>query len=178
MLIDFDHSIRIKDTSPYSRKKMIVSVFEGGNGLYLMTFEQGTYMYMSHRVLLGDRPHEFVDDLESFYYTLIFICIYFTGPDTLHSEFPGCLSVWRHAEAAHFKRGFLLGRLTEHVQDWWGASFQQLVENFHNVFAKLLRDDFLAQAEEKTPPTLDAEQLYSTMLGYIEITLEGLTNDM
>ncbi|KAF8584585.1 hypothetical protein K439DRAFT_1134675 [Ramaria rubella] len=68
ILIDFDHAIRVTDSSPYSTKRKI-----------------GTYFFMSHRALEGE-IHTFMDDLESFYYVLVYIGRTYSGPGAIRND--------------------------------------------------------------------------------------------
>lgn len=62
-LIDLDLAIQVQQ--------------EGASGAKGMT---GTRAFMSINVLLGER-HSFMDDLESFFWVLFWICIHYNGPD-------------------------------------------------------------------------------------------------
>ena len=49
--------------------------FSGARG------KTGTRAFMAIGVLLGGRKHSFMDDLESFFWVLFWICIHYTGPN-------------------------------------------------------------------------------------------------
>src|SRR5882762_8733844 len=78
-------------------------------------FHQGTHMYQSYKVLSEPhpdvRPHDFMDDLESFFYVLCHVTFLYDGgrpmqPTSTHPE----LKTWNlpRDAAARSKRSFLL----------------------------------------------------------------------
>ena len=65
-LIDLDHAVRVDR--------------EGASGAKGRT---GTKVFMSIRLLLhggSERPHSFMDDLESVFWLLFWICVHYSGP--------------------------------------------------------------------------------------------------
>src|SRR5882762_10905431 len=77
-------------------------------------FNQGTHMYQSYKLLSGPhanvRPHDFMDDLESFFYVLCHVTFLYDGgrPMKPTSSHPA-LHDWnsRRRDAANAKHSFL-----------------------------------------------------------------------
>ncbi|KAF8530000.1 hypothetical protein JB92DRAFT_557978 [Gautieria morchelliformis] len=144
ILIDFDHAIRVGDTSPYSTKARI-----------------GTWRYMSGRVLEGKVPHTYLDDLESFYYVLCWILMVHTAPRVQRTP-PSIASYWDKSMSHAIK----LGQIASYAFDlplepWFGSCFQVLASRLHNFFH--IRRPSMGDLA----PPVDPNKDYDEYLGYI-----------
>ncbi|KAF8587455.1 hypothetical protein K439DRAFT_1630751, partial [Ramaria rubella] len=141
ILIDFDHAIRVADQSAYSMKRKI-----------------GTHLFMSRNALEGIKPQTYLDDLESFYYVLVYISLLYRGPG------------WILPSALHNKRGFLAIRFKGKVSPW-------LVENLHSVFFQIILRWLIAQENEQPPPNVDDTEVYATMLSHVREAIDSVAQE-
>lgn len=56
--------------------------------LTVRALQQGTYLFMSGDALEGVAPHTYLDDLESFYYVMVYISLAYARPGCLKAD-PG-----------------------------------------------------------------------------------------
>ncbi|KAF8574728.1 hypothetical protein K439DRAFT_1624113 [Ramaria rubella] len=132
ILIDFDHAMR---SDVVSRNPPQLA---------------GTLPFISRNVLLGEEPHSYFDDLESFYYVLCFIATGCTGPgsDPVHriKNLPPTLAIWQSFKTIPYpdsmsrnKNHHFLNNFNEVVHGWFGPHVKQLVRNLHGFFFKRTR---------------------------------------
>ncbi|KAF8587439.1 hypothetical protein K439DRAFT_825968 [Ramaria rubella] len=160
ILIDFDHAIRVADQSAYSMKRKI-----------------GTHLFMSRNALEGIKPQTYLDDLESFYYVLVYISLLYRGPGLLKEDLPPPLDRWILPSALHNKRGFLAIRFKGKVSPWFGKPFQRLVENLHSVFFQIILRWLIAQENEQPPPNVDDTEVYATMLSHVREAIDSVAQE-
>ncbi|KAF8478768.1 hypothetical protein JB92DRAFT_3133895 [Gautieria morchelliformis] len=152
ILIDFDHAIRVGDTSLHSTKRKI-----------------GTWRFMSRNILEGKNPHTYIDDLESFYFVLCWILMVYSGPDKPKPKtvLPRQAAWWDDEDACAMKGGHLASRVFLLPLDtWFGPSFRALAINLCDFFR--LRSLGLTKF-------VSARKDYDEYLGYIDqcIKAEG-----
>ncbi|KAF8488454.1 hypothetical protein JB92DRAFT_3016664, partial [Gautieria morchelliformis] len=144
-LIDFDHAIRVGDTSSYSTKKRI-----------------GTWPFMSPNVLGGEQPHAYLDDLDSFYFVLCRILMKYTGP---HSPMKPTDSDeawrWERKDALRFKWAHFAGAAEDiRMHSWFGSCFRDLITRLWTFFSSRFLDG-------KNMPPASPGKDYDKFLGYI-----------
>ncbi|KAF8583187.1 hypothetical protein K439DRAFT_1634618 [Ramaria rubella] len=160
ILIDFDHAIRVADESAYSMKRKI-----------------GTHLFMSRNALEGTKPQTYLDDLESFYYVLVYISLVYKGPGLLNKDLPSPLDEWILPDAHQYKGGFLADTFTDEVSPWFGKPFQSLVEKLHSVFFKIIVRWVVAQENGHPPPPVDDAEVYATMLSHVREAIDSLAQE-
>ncbi|KII94516.1 hypothetical protein PLICRDRAFT_96492 [Plicaturopsis crispa FD-325 SS-3] len=172
ILIDFDLAIDFLNRS------------EHAEGEYFT----GTRAYQSRRVLetnaLKKWIHDHIDDLESFFYVLSWICYSYESAGHRMKELPDFLAQWEHSNinaARAAKADFMAGPLLVNpVPAWFGDIFQTLLQDLRSFCLSrsaakdlLLMDDArkaynLAEAHGgKTPLTKTPTEDYAEFLGYI-----------
>ena len=178
VLIDYDHAIRIADTSPYSTKRKIVRESLRRDCfpfIYLRyTPQQGTYLFMSWKALEGNEPHTCLDDLESFYYVMVYLV-------RLHAEkrkdvLPFPLSEWARPSASGSKHGFFLSRFDYAIDPRLGKPFKTLVEGLHTVFRNMVIRAALTKDDEP-PPVFNPEEIYDMMLAHVRDAIDDLNRE-
>ncbi|KAF8461314.1 hypothetical protein JB92DRAFT_3072201 [Gautieria morchelliformis] len=167
ILIDFDHAIRVGDTSLHSTKRKI-----------------GTWRFMSRNILEGKNPHTYIDDLESFYFVLCWIFMAYTGPDKptpktvlpgkadtgsdkpkLKPVLPGKAAWWDDEDACAMKGGHFASRdFLLPLDSWFNGCFRELAVNLWNFFR--LRSLGLTNF-------VSARNDYDEYLGYIDQCIEA-----
>ncbi|KAF8584582.1 hypothetical protein K439DRAFT_1566433 [Ramaria rubella] len=160
ILIDFDHAIRVADTSPYSTKRKI-----------------GTYFFMSERALKGE-THTFMDDLESFYYVLVYIGRTYSGPRTMRKDAKTLQPMvnWDQPRASGVKKGFLIDEFYK-ANDWFGKPYQTLLERTHSIFNDLLREQLMASVGGHPPPVANSTEVYNMMVSYAREAVEDVLRE-
>ncbi|KAF8520515.1 hypothetical protein JB92DRAFT_3094664 [Gautieria morchelliformis] len=117
ILIDFDHAIRVGDTSPYLTKRQI-----------------GTWRFMSRNALDGKRPHTYIDDLEAFYFVLCWILMVYSGPHKVKAV-PKQAAWWDLPDAFVMKEGhFGIREFRLPVDRWFGPCFKTLASRLFDFF--------------------------------------------
>jgi len=134
-------------------------------------------MFMSRNVLKEETPHSAMDDIESFYYVLLYSCLVFTGPGSELDDFPSPIYGWTGISAASSKGGFLQIQCDVEVQPWWGIPFQSLIGRMHAQFSELCDQEFLANFDKRATPKVDVGHIYDLFLQYIEVALEALAQN-
>jgi len=95
----------------------------------------GTMEFMAINVLLRIEPHSYRHDLESFFYVLIWICVFYELTGYPHyildannkQRLPDVLSGWSRADAAGVK----------HLQMFHEKAFQRILDEFSDGFKEL-----------------------------------------
>ncbi|KAA1137639.1 hypothetical protein PGTUg99_016914 [Puccinia graminis f. sp. tritici] len=118
----------------------------------------GTKVFMSVSLLEQENPHDFVDDLESFFWVLIWICIHYPLDQRTQSE----LTEWNHQSptalgAIKNRALFKTHRLTNHFTSLY-ANSQPLI-NCVQTFAEIMRNPNVRMAQSET--------LYDEILGIL-----------
>src|SRR5882724_9263185 len=118
---------------------------------------------MSGNALEGEAPHTFLDDLESFYYVMLYIAMVYTAPDCPKEELPRPLYGWNHRPLpSDAKQGFLVSDFRPQANVWFGAPFQTLLDRLHSIFQKVFRQNFLAEFEGQPRPVVNRDEVYDT----------------
>ncbi|KAG2012269.1 other/FunK1 protein kinase [Coprinopsis cinerea AmutBmut pab1-1] len=150
----------------------------------------GTRMFQSLNVLQAWRPHDYLDDLESFLYVLIYLVLAFPEPN-VECELPKELQDWNADslyEAYKSKLTFIThGVLNFDVPPMWGYHISTLVEDlcrhFQPIHAmsirisnqrlpKAQRDKLEASFKKKYLNDVDGQ--YDEIVGYIESAIENI----
>jgi hypothetical protein len=92
-------------------------------------------MFMSHKALDGIEPQTCMDDLESFYYTLLYIVVVY-GKKNIGHHLPRPVSDWVDGTASFTKRGFLISTFQYKLESQLGKPFQTLVERLHSLYSE------------------------------------------
>ncbi|CAA7264866.1 unnamed protein product [Cyclocybe aegerita] len=120
------------------------------------------------------RPHSHLDDLESFFHVLCWICFAYMRPRQRVSETPYILADWNSksvGRACRAKKAFFADPLgpqkTDAVSDFFCAPFRKLLQNLHGFFRPY------AFAPLQPPPPLSeilstANEDYETILAMFE----------
>ncbi|KIJ36399.1 hypothetical protein M422DRAFT_69713 [Sphaerobolus stellatus SS14] len=113
------------------------------------------------------RAHSCIDDLESFYYVLVYICAARVGPGKILSPLPDFLQTWKTPTGGYHKFDFIGTPFKWKVQPWFGAIFETLVSQFHAILCNHRRAQKLAVRNKGELPILVASNVYSQMLSYL-----------
>jgi hypothetical protein len=130
---------------------------------------------MSGNALRGNEPHTYLDDLESFFYAMIYITLAYTAPGCPKKDLPHPLSRWDEPFAADAKEGFIGLDFHLDVEVWFGAPFQNLLERLHSIFKNILRQKVTADHRGKPLPVVNHVQVYETMLSHIRQAIDDLS---
>ncbi|KAA1107311.1 hypothetical protein PGT21_009769 [Puccinia graminis f. sp. tritici] len=109
----------------------------------------GTKVFMSINLLAQEHGHSFVDDLESFFWVLIWICIHYPKGDRTRSNLTG----WNELDLEtlkHTKRDLLAhpDELTDKFTQLYKES-KPLITCVHE-FAKIMGHDYVREEESET----------------------------
>lgn len=109
---------------------------------------------MSRNVLEGKNTHDYLDDLESFYFVLMSIIVLFNGPNSPKREPPDDIRRFAGERALAQKTShFLQTRFSLEITDWFGAPFRNLASRLQSLFGTRLRNARLAEFDgENAPP--------------------------
>ncbi|KAJ7163932.1 hypothetical protein C8R43DRAFT_1062329 [Mycena crocata] len=152
----------------------------------------GTRFFQSVRTLQQIGHHDHMDDLESIFYVMFFVCYAFDHNGNPLEIPPNDVREWEKPELtppglANMKRGFLTGRIASSVSRFVGAEktiVRNLMEDLRKFFAPRLEaitDASMADESERTPmPDWTAEAArrdYTRFLFHIDsaiVKLEAL----
>ncbi|KAJ3504711.1 hypothetical protein NLJ89_g7794 [Agrocybe chaxingu] len=164
VLIDLDMAIFVK------RLKSLIG----------QDFRTGTRAFQSANVLYSygtgtfSRPHSHLDDLESFFHVLCWICFKYVRPGQKLPNIPQILSFWDHEDhriAYMAKKTFFSDPLTDRktgvVSDFFGAPFRKLLENLH-AFFRPYACELLAAPPPLTTILSTSEEDYKTVLAMFD----------
>jgi hypothetical protein len=122
--------------------------------------------------------HGHLDDLESFFYVLCWICFGFSGPGKKLDPLPKTLQKWESKDpesAADAKQSMLFRRLSWAgvCTPFFGNVFQELLQDLHDFFAEhITQQDALPLAKQTLPSLPDlipeSSQHYETVLGFVD----------
>ena len=134
-------------------------------------------MFMSRNALKGIHPQTCLDDLESFYYVLLYITRRHMGP-TISRGLPSPLNDWDHQLAASMKHGFLSHKFEYAIDPQLGKPFQALVGRLHSVFKDMLFAELFADHRGEPPPVVNHDEIYDKMLSYVREAIEELNREI
>jgi len=129
---------------------------------------------MSGSAIEGEAPHTFLDDLESFYYVMLYIAMVYTAPDRRKEDLPALLSEWSKPLASDSKPGFLISDSRPKVSVWFGEPFQNLVDRLHSIFKNIFRQNFSAEFKGQPKPVVNRDEVYDTMISHIRQAIDDL----
>ncbi|KAA1097608.1 hypothetical protein PGT21_013148 [Puccinia graminis f. sp. tritici] len=128
-------------------------------------FRTGTKVFMSSNLLRNEKPQHFVDDLESFFWVLIWICIHSPGGERTENEVTSW-DHWASEELGHLKKSLLSE--PEYLTNRFTSPYKHaepLISCVH-AFAKIVCHPCLR--------TRDHEQLYAPILASLRMAQEKL----
>ncbi|KAJ7678500.1 hypothetical protein B0H17DRAFT_1206743 [Mycena rosella] len=132
----------------------------------------GTFVFMSSAILINgsSKRHKPSDDLESFVYVLIYICIRYAGPDNAPRPDAGAIIDGMQVFCADHADANAIGRYKKHVLSAKGALERDILPHFSVYFEDLkpclagLRDAF----------TKNRKFTYDAMLDVLRATRDSL----
>ena len=142
---------------------------------------KGTRAFQSINILRSYKqknkftPHSYMDDLESFFYVLCWVCCGYSAPGKRIEEFSSAFADWEHHTAkqgADVKTILYFQPFQEQVEltvtDYFGDAFLALVDSLHEFFQPYVtyNKDFKGK---RPPPTLDSAM--ETILGHVKTAL-------
>ena len=127
---------------------------------------------MSHKALNGIEPQTCLDDLESFYYVLLYLAR--RHMRTEYSGLPPPLDSWEQASASEAKHGYFLLKFRFVTDPRLGKPFQTLVERLHSVFRDMFLQAILAEERGEPPPAVNHEEVYDMMLSHVRDAIDDL----
>jgi Fungal protein kinase len=117
---------------------------------------------MSGKVLEGNMPHTYLDDLESFYYVLCWILMVYTAPHKVKRTPPALASCWDSSLSHAYKMGQIASyTFNLPLEPWFGPCFQKLASRLRNFFH--VRRPSMGDLA----PPVDPKKDYDEYLGYI-----------
>ncbi|KJA18341.1 hypothetical protein HYPSUDRAFT_205456 [Hypholoma sublateritium FD-334 SS-4] len=177
LVIDLDLAIRI----------------DRNESLYGLDFKTRTRAFQSINVLLSYnpaagttcKPHDYMDDLESFFYVLCWITCGFAGPGQKLVEFPDDLKQWESADPRNALRAKLsvitwVFDITYRATPYFGAVFDSLMAQLARFFADAHNRRALSKG--KPVPTLmelksTSSAAYNTVLGYVDEAIKAVESE-
>ncbi|KAF8648219.1 hypothetical protein AX16_006357 [Volvariella volvacea WC 439] len=130
---------------------------------------------------IGNYHHDYLDDLQSFFYVLAWICIAYDGPGKRKSTLPQMLQSWskrsdhsfiREKSAHHvgFERHF-----AQNVSPYFGDVFTNLLRDLHNIFWHVKPGATFAAPLPGC--NYNPEEIYDRFLSAIDVALSALKSD-
>ncbi|KAF8971794.1 hypothetical protein BDZ97DRAFT_1785176, partial [Flammula alnicola] len=122
--------------------------------------------------------HDYLDDLESFFYVLCWVCLGYDGPNQKVEPFPELLQSWESGApqtAARAKNVFLFRRIRGSVvTDYFGPIFNTLLTQLQAFFRQQLVTKDNDPDDRPAPFLVDlkprAVEDYATVLGFSVVT--------
>jgi hypothetical protein len=134
----------------------------------------GTMEFMAINVLWQSKPHSYRDDLESFFYVLIWICVMYESTGDRHYTqdaenkkcSPPVLGGWSRADAADVKSAQMNGEVRfQHILNGFSDGFRELESMMKEIRQAL----FPPQWERVTSESEgERDRLYRAFLGIIQ----------
>ncbi|KAF8648185.1 hypothetical protein AX16_006324 [Volvariella volvacea WC 439] len=129
----------------------------------------------------GYNHHDYLDDLQSFFYVLTWICIAYEGPGQKKSELPSMLQAWlqddldEHIKSKAEQHSSFDEYSALHVSPYFGEVFVHLLRDLQAIFWQL-------NPEESLPIPLpgssyNAEEIYDRFLSAIDKALSALHSE-
>ncbi|KAF8643424.1 hypothetical protein AX16_009033 [Volvariella volvacea WC 439] len=117
----------------------------------------------------GNGRYTFLDDLESFFYVLLFICVGYDAPGKRKEQLPSCVMQLRSFE----------GHFVQHISPYFGPIFIQLLKDLLAVFwtGGLPTDQLrplLYLEESRKHLLVDPQAIYRSYLASIDSAIEKL----
>ena len=178
MAIELDCTSNLRDTDS---KAVSYLVYFLASEFYCRL--QGTRAFQSINVLTSyipgnkARPRSYMDDLESFFYVLCWICFGYDGPGKRIGHFKSTFSKWvdRRPDEGRMIKIYLFYFFRDHtdfiVTDYFGDIFLDLVDSLHRFFGFYLTIDRVLGARP-APPTLD--EALATILPFINTAIAAV----
>ena len=132
---------------------------------------------MSRNTLKGIEPQTCLDDLESFYYVLLYIATIHMDTKFSRRGLPSPLTLWDGPRAFASKTDFILSRFAEVTDPRLGKPFQKLAERLHSVFRKIMVQAFIADGRDEPPPVVNHEEIYDMMLSHVRDAIDDLDRE-
>ncbi|KIM47405.1 hypothetical protein M413DRAFT_416122 [Hebeloma cylindrosporum] len=142
------------------------------------TFED----YIPYNYAYESAPHDYLDDLESFFYVFVWICLGYEGPGRPHPPSLKRFSTWDEQGifSAHAKR-WLLSERTDgdwKVSPYFGPVFQALFRELRIFIGERLNTKMKAirlfEWPRKPSDFQHVDDDYAMFLGFIDKALKGL----
>ena len=118
---------------------------------------------MSRTALDSNEPQTCIDDLESFYYTLVYIAMIHTGRVYAGEKFPSPIDNWESRSDSAAKCGFLLTRFRYTIDPRLRKPFQTLVERLYSMFRNMVIQVTFADMIDGPPPVVNHEEIYDVI---------------
>lgn len=126
---------------------------------------------MSRNALKGIEPQTCLDDLESFYYVLVYIA-------RIHMRAKFSQRPLPPYPRAHFaKHGFLFHKFEYVIDSRLGRLFQTLLDRLDSVFRNILIQDFLSDGRDEPTPVVNHEEIYNVMLSHVRHAIDDLNRE-
>ena len=132
---------------------------------------------MSRNALKGIEPQTYLDDLESFYYVLLYIARIHMDIRISGQRLPSPFDPWEGPTAFESKSGFIPNIFDYDVDPRLGKPFQTLVERMHAVFRNMLIRALLAHTRDEPPPVVNHEEVYNMMLSHVRDAIDELNRE-
>ena len=132
---------------------------------------------MSRNALKGTEPQTYLDDLESFYYVLLYLTTIHMDTKFSGGRLPSPLTYWDEPTAYEAKSGFIPNIFDYDVDPRLGKPFQTLVERLHAVFRNMLIKAMLAHIGAEPPPVVNHEEVYSLILSHVCDAIDDLNRE-
>ncbi|KAF8971790.1 hypothetical protein BDZ97DRAFT_1785143 [Flammula alnicola] len=150
-------------------------------------FRTGTRAFQSVNVLESYRrrdavSHDYLDDLESFFYVLCWVCFGYAGPNKKVEPLPEVLESWEKEEpqtAAMGKQTFFFRPLEESsVTGFFGPIFHKLLLQLHTFFKHQVLRKIAIPKDQAAPCLIDlktkAVEDYAMVLGFVDEAIKDL----
>ena len=131
---------------------------------------------MSRNTLKGIEPQTCLDDLESFYYVLLYIA-------RIHMEnlsrrpMPPPLEQWDHPSAWSAKQGFISTEFDWPTDPRLGKPFETLLGRLHSVFTNMLFEEIFARRRGEPPPAVNHDKVYDLVLSHVRDAIDELNQE-
>jgi hypothetical protein len=141
----------------------------------------GTMEFMAINVLQQSGPHSYRDDLESFLYVLIWICVMYESTGDRHyildaenkKRSPPILDGWSSAYAADVKDAQMNREPKfQGILDWFSDGFQELQSMMKEIRQALFQSQGEGAAAESA---VERDRLYGALLGIIQRQLNKMS---
>ncbi|TFK69112.1 hypothetical protein BDN72DRAFT_959800 [Pluteus cervinus] len=180
ILIDLDRAIRITgpDSLLGATPDIGTRAFQSVSILYSDTIRQNAQIWRSQAS--EPYPHDCLDDMESLFYVLCWVCYQFDSPG-IRTEIPYQLDRWTSEDpsvSATSKSLFLsspLPELSEYFQR--GSAFPHLLQKLQQKFLTISRDKQKGTTMPFPGETLeevctDVRQEFEAFLGYVDTAID------
>ena len=131
---------------------------------------------MSRNTLKGIEPQTCLDDLESFYYVLLYIARIHMK-NLSNRPMPPPLERWDHPRAWWAKQGFISTTFDWPTDPRLGKPFETLVGRLHSVFKDMLFQRIFAVDRGEPPPVVNHDKVYDLMLSHVRDAIDELNQE-